>query len=241
MSQLGLCPTGPDAAGCRTAVVGHCRLAQQRLWPRGAEVSATAITSSVAVQRALADQHRHPLARIEDVGRLLKLGLLRDNRAPHSRRGVAPCGVLCGCCSTASMPARRPGRSRHVPCARSGRSVTPDRPKAARGGLVDLLAERRSDSLWRAAAAWTSLRNRHDRAHERLSHDRPRRLMVELAVIEPVEQVDRPRARRRHAHPDLTGELRVTRGHKGRHLLVPRLHEPQPPPDVDGRRAEKDR
>ena len=61
-----------------------------------------------------------------------------------------------------------------------------------------------------------------------LADDRDHRLMIELGVVEPVEQVDRSRARGRHADADLPGELRVGAGHERRHLLVAGLDEARP-------------
>ena len=66
------------------------------------------------------------------------------------------------------------------------------------------------------------------RPHEGLADDRHDRLVVELGVIEPVEQVDGARARGGHADADLPGELGVPARHECGHLLVARLYEPQP-------------
>src|SRR5690606_1665504 len=56
-----------------------------------------------------------------------------------------------------------------------------------------------------------------------LPHDRHHRLVVHLRVIEAVQEVDRARPRRRYAHTDLAGELRVRARHERGHLLVPDL------------------
>ncbi len=50
-------------------------------------------------------------------------------------------------------------------------------------------------------------------------------LMIHLRVVQAVQQVDRPRSGRGHAHPDFAGEFSVGAGHEGRHLLVAHLHE----------------
>jgi len=55
--------------------------------------------------------------------------------------------------------------------------------------------------------------------------ERADRLMVELRVIEPVQKMDRAWPRGRHAHTDLTRELRVGARHERRHLLVAYLDE----------------
>ena len=49
--------------------------------------------------------------------------------------------------------------------------------------------------------------------------------MVELRVVQAVEQVDRARTGRGHAHAEPAGELRVADRLERAHLLVPRLDE----------------
>ena len=61
-----------------------------------------------------------------------------------------------------------------------------------------------------------------------LADDRHHRHMVELGVVQPVEQVDRARARGRRAHAEPAGELGVADRLEGGHLLVPGLDEPRP-------------
>ncbi len=58
-----------------------------------------------------------------------------------------------------------------------------------------------------------------------LADDRHYRLVIELGVIQPVEQMDGPGARGGHADPELVRELRVGAGHECRHLLVADLDE----------------
>jgi len=58
-----------------------------------------------------------------------------------------------------------------------------------------------------------------------LTEDRHHRLVVELGVVEPVEQVDRAPARGGHRAPDLAGELGVGGRHERRHLLVAGLDQ----------------
>jgi hypothetical protein len=58
-----------------------------------------------------------------------------------------------------------------------------------------------------------------------LADYRDHRLVIQFRVVQAVEQVDRTRARRRHAAPHLTGELRVRARHERAHLLVPWLDE----------------
>src|SRR5437764_11660826 len=65
-------------------------------------------------------------------------------------------------------------------------------------------------------------------SHARLlPDDCHHRLMVELCVVEPVQEMDRARARRGEAHADLARPLRVCARHERRHLLVTHLHELQ--------------
>jgi hypothetical protein len=64
-----------------------------------------------------------------------------------------------------------------------------------------------------------------DRHARRLADDGHYRLVVQLGVVEPVQQMDRPRARGRETYPDFAGELRVRAGHEGRAFLVPHLDE----------------
>ena len=65
-------------------------------------------------------------------------------------------------------------------------------------------------------------------AHRRalgLPDDRDHRHVIELGVVQPVEQMDRPWPAGRDAHADLAGELGESDGLERRHLLVPGLHE----------------
>ena len=55
--------------------------------------------------------------------------------------------------------------------------------------------------------------------------DRHHRHVVQLGVVQPVEQVDRPRARGGHADADPASELGVPDRLEGGHLLVPGLDE----------------
>ena len=120
--------------------------------------------------------------------------------------------VLCGCASTASMSWTSAGTITHV-TVRSALG-DPHRPVdqvADARGLVGLLAERRCDVAVELQQLHLLLEVAADRADERLSDDRDDRLVVELGVVEPVEQVDRARAGGGHADPDLAGELGVRR------------------------------
>ena len=58
-----------------------------------------------------------------------------------------------------------------------------------------------------------------------LADDRDHRLMVELRVVEPVQEVDRARPGGCQADARLARELRVRAGHERRHLLVANLDE----------------
>jgi hypothetical protein len=81
----------------------------------------------------------------------------------------------------------------------------------------DVLEQRLEVDLLLVARA-----ERHPRL---LADDRDHRRVVELGVVEPVEEVDRPGARGRHAHADLARQLRVPGRGEGRDLLVARLDE----------------
>src|SRR5690606_35527062 len=61
-----------------------------------------------------------------------------------------------------------------------------------------------------------------------LPGDGDHRLVVQLGDVEAVQEMDRARPRRRHAHADLARELRVRASHERRHLLVPDLDEVHP-------------
>ena len=58
-----------------------------------------------------------------------------------------------------------------------------------------------------------------------LADDRQHRLVVELGVVEPVQEMNRAGARGRQADAELAGELGVRAGHERRHLLVADLDE----------------
>ena len=93
--------------------------------------------------------------------------------------------------------------------------------------LVCLLAERRGDVAVELHQVDLLLEVPAERPDKRLTDDRHDRLMVELRVVEPVQQVDRARPRGRHADADLASELGVAAGHERCHLLMSGLHEPQ--------------
>lgn len=61
-----------------------------------------------------------------------------------------------------------------------------------------------------------------------LAHEGDDRLMIELRVVQPVQEVDGAGARRREADADLAGELRMRARHERGELLVPRLDEANP-------------
>jgi hypothetical protein len=61
-----------------------------------------------------------------------------------------------------------------------------------------------------------------------LPDDGEHRLVIELGVVEPVQQVNGARARRGKAHADLARELRMTTGHEGGELFMTGLHEGHP-------------
>src|SRR5690606_1223666 len=60
-----------------------------------------------------------------------------------------------------------------------------------------------------------------------LAHDGHHRLMVELGVIQPVQQMDRTGPGRGHAYAHLAGELGMGARHESRRFFVARLDELQ--------------
>ena len=81
----------------------------------------------------------------------------------------------------------------------------------------DVLEQRDEVDLLLVAGA-----ERHARL---LAHDRDDRLVVELGVVEPVEEVDRARPGGRQADADVAAELGVRARHEGGELLVGGLDE----------------
>jgi hypothetical protein len=58
-----------------------------------------------------------------------------------------------------------------------------------------------------------------------LPDDRHHRHMIQLRVVQAVQQMDRARPTRGHAHAHPAGELRIPDCREGGHLLMPGLHE----------------
>ena len=177
------------------------------------------------MHRALADEHRHALAGIENVGGASKIVLTRDD----SRRRVADAGVNC------RVFVRRLLVRFLLQIVRQD--------DASDGALGHRNAKRAIDQV-------PHLPRRHSRLHElrcdvfeqilqidflliRAPHRQPRGLtddgydwlMIELRVVQSIEKVDRAGARSRHADADLAGELRVRAGHERGHLFVAHLDE----------------
>ena len=104
---------------------------------------------------------------------------------------------------------------------RIARSIT----CAAWRGTGDIGRYSPATSLKSACSSTSCWKSRAQRHPLLLADDRDHRRVVELGVVEAVEQVDRARARGRHAHADLARELGVGAGGEGGELLVAQLDE----------------
>ena len=198
MSQLGFVPEQADRAGDERQVVGHDRLAEQRLRDAGAEQSATAITSSAAPSAPAPTSIATFSPAFRIVGGALA-GRRRRARRPaaSSRRDewIVPCA--CGGVSTASIACDvvRDDHAGHRALV-AWRSASPGRPDGGSAPArspsrtyscaTSLNSETQIDLLLVAAA---------QRGARLLADDRDDRLVVELRVVETVQEVDRARAR----------------------------------------------
>ncbi len=178
------------------------------------------------MQRAGADEHRYALAGVEHLGgapQLLVVG--RDVRGCVAGAGVNGAVGVRRCrhgwfhlqvvgddhAGDGALGERDPHGAVDQVTDLAGLGGHLDvlvRDVLVEGGEVDLL-------LVVAAEAEPGL----------LADDRYDRLVVELGVIEPVEQVDRAGAGGGEAHAGFAGELGVGAGHEGGHLLVANLDE----------------
>jgi hypothetical protein len=102
------------------------------------------------------------------------------------------------------------------------RAVDQVRDLAGRHRDLDVVAR---DVLEERAEVDLLLVARAQREALLLTDDRDHRLMVELGVVEPVEEVDRARPGGREADPDLAAELGVGARHERRELLMGGLDE----------------
>ena len=220
-------PQQPDRAGHVREVVGEHVLAEQRLGDAGAEQVGDALELRGGAAGALANEHRDLLPLVEDLGRVLDVGLLRQ----HARAGVADARI------DGAVRARR-----RLDGVQLGDVVRDDdRADAAvverdPAGAVDELARLLRDHAVLDELGHVLEQNleidlllvvRAERGALLLADDREDGDVVELRVVEAVEQVDRARARRRHADAERVGagELRVAACHESGHLLVTGLDE----------------
>ena len=222
-------PEQADRAGAEGDVVGHRGLAEERLGDPGTEDVGDLDHLVGGVERSGADEHRHLPARVEHVRRPAELVLRRE----HPGSDEADPGVerlearrLVG----HGVPLLDVGGDDHRgdgPLG-LGDAESPVDAVANRRRVVALLHIRGGDVLVEAEEVDLLLHVPADGADEGLADDRDHRLVVDLGVVEAVEEVDRPRPRGRQAHPDPPGELGVAASHERGHLLVSRLHEPDP-------------
>ncbi len=112
MSQLGLRAEQADRAGARKADRrATTALPSSALATPAPRSSATSITSSVALQRARADEHRDLFPCVQNIRRAAQIGVGRDD----ARRAIADarnarCRACAAAFSTASVPAHRSAR-----------------------------------------------------------------------------------------------------------------------------------
>ena len=221
-------PEQPDRAGDERAgrrAAPPCRAAPSRR--PAPSSSATSITSSAACRAPCADEHRDPLAGVEDLGRALEL----VRRRARSRARVADRRVDGAVRARRLLDGLLEAEVVRDDDAGDGALVERDRGSPGRRGggsapassamwtysCGDVLEQRLQIDLLLVAAA--------ERGARLLADDRDDRLMVELRVVEAVQEMDRARAGGRHADADLAGELRVGAGHERGHLLVAHLDE----------------
>jgi hypothetical protein len=207
-------------------VVRQHRAAVEGLGHAGAEQLGDLAELRARVLGALPDEHGDLLAGVEDLGGVLQVGRLGHEDGARPRR-------LGG--------EHRAVRARRVGVLELLDVVGDDDAGRRVRGLGD--AHRAVDQVRRLAgdhAGGHELRGDvlvedlqvdlllevgAQRQPRLLADDGHDRLVVELGVVEAVEQVDRARAGRRHAHADLAGELRVRAGGEGGDLLVADLGE----------------
>jgi hypothetical protein len=228
-----------DRAGDVGEFVAQRVLAEERLGDAGAEQFGDPLDLGPGPGGAQGDQDRHLVTGVEDVGGRAQ-GLLRRDRRPTAQAET-------GRHHLELVGGGRVGQFLHV-------AGDDDRGRAAPGvGGADrpvqhvrqLLGDRhrlhelRGDVLEQCVQVHLLLVRAAHRRAVRLADDREHRHMVEFRVVQAVEQVDRPRPRGRHAHPEAAAELGVADRLERGHLLVPRLHETRlvPGPAPGGEQA----
>ena len=178
------------------------------------------------MERALADEHGHLLARVQNLGRAVEIGIARQD----ARRLVARARVhgavgvwrlrdrrrlldVVGDDDRGDGPFRKRDSARPIDEVADLRGLHGHLHELVR----DVLEQRLQVDLLLIVAAEAGARL--------LADDRDDRRVVELRVVEPVEKVDGAGAGRRHAHADLPGDLRVRARDEFRPLAVARALE----------------
>ena len=186
-------PQQPDGAGDEWEVVGQDVLPQQRLGDAGASWSAISITSSAA-PRAPCPTASRPLPSFSISAAAAAFRgtgtTARERRPDAARRILNSCGT-----STAASSCTSVGKIRQVTVRSASRCASPGRRRRQllRGGhhghvLVGHVLEQRMQIDFLLVVA-------PQRGGRLLADDRHDRLVVESRVVQPVEQVDRLRAR----------------------------------------------
>ena len=149
-------------------------------------------------------------------------------RGFHQPTPVCTVWVALGCSSTASMSWTSAGTITQV-TVRSAWAIRKARSTMWRtdDGVLTCWHHDEATSEYSCSRLTSCWKSPAHGPHEGLADDGHHRLMVQLGVVQPVQQVDRPRPRGGHAHPDLAGELGVPARHERRHLLMAGLDEPQ--------------
>ena len=220
----GLGAQKADLARHEGQAVGQHALAQKRLGDARLQALGHRHDFRGGVGGAGADQHRHPLAAVQDIGGAVEVVLAGNDPGPaHAHAGVD---------RAVGVPRLDRLGLLHV--------VGKDHHGHAALGLGD--AHRPVDQMPRLLGRRADLDELRDVLHQRgevdfllvmaaqrgarlLAHDRHHRLAVELGVVQSVQQMDGARPGGRQAHADLAGEAGVAAGHEGCFLLVADLHE----------------
>ncbi len=204
---------------------GSAALPSSALAAPASSRSATAMTSSVARERAGADQHGDLLAAVEHFGGAAQIGVIGHGL----RLGEADAGM------DRAVLARRI-LVRHV-LEIVGQD---DRRHAALAerdadGAVDQMAHlRRGGSLFDERAGHVLEQARQidfllivaaDRGARLLAGNGEHRHVIEPRVVEAGDQMRGAGSGRRDADAKLAGEFGVGRSHERRHFLMPRLDE----------------
>ena len=218
-------PEQADRAGDEGQVVGQHVAAVERLGDPGAEPLGDLLDLGGGLAGALADQDRDPLAGVEHLGGAREVGVVREHprlrhrparedRAVRARRRLGLLFLQVGRDDHAGDRARR---ARDLDGAVDQVRDLPRRHRDLDELARDVLEQRAEVDLLLVAGA--------ERQALLLADDRDDRLMVELGVVEPVEEVDRARPGGREADADVAAELRVRAGHERRQFLVRGLDE----------------